>query len=84
MPDDEPFDYLPTQAIVDFLSALPEPTIDGLIYPSVQSGEKGKNVVLFHKASRVQEVPVTPGTKIEAHLGWDTEDGFGPQLFSVA
>src|SRR5207248_10013811 len=36
MPNDEPFDYLPTQAIADFLATRREPELDGILYPSVQ------------------------------------------------
>ena len=43
MPDDEPFEYLPTQAIADFLASRTKPSLDGIIYPSVQ-GIDGMNV----------------------------------------
>jgi hypothetical protein len=35
MPNDEPFEYLPTQAIADFLARKEWPDLDGIIYPSV-------------------------------------------------
>jgi len=70
MPNDQPLDYLPTQAIADFLATAATPPLDGIIYPSVQnaSHERARrkygffgprrdhacNVVLFHRASRVQ------------------------------
>jgi len=38
MPNDEPFEYLPTQAIADFLAREGWPGLDGIIYPSVQAG----------------------------------------------
>ncbi|HYX28956.1 MAG TPA: RES family NAD+ phosphorylase [Pyrinomonadaceae bacterium] len=60
MPDDELFEYLPTQAIADFLATRTEPTLDGILYPSVQDGDGNLNVVLFHKASRVEGLDV-PG-----------------------
>jgi hypothetical protein len=37
MPDDQVLDYLPTQAIADFLAAKKTPRLDGIIYPSVQA-----------------------------------------------
>jgi hypothetical protein len=46
MPDDEPFDYLPTQAIADSLAAEATPPLDGILYPSVQ-GKEGKLNVVF-------------------------------------
>ena len=73
MPNDQPTEYVPTQAIADFLATAecPPLPLDGIIYPSVQGGYPGPferskrfalgrhrkesfNVVLFHKAARVQ------------------------------
>ena len=51
MPDDEDFDYLPTQAIADFLATQNQPTIDGIMFPSVQVAGDALNVVLFYKGS---------------------------------
>lgn len=53
MPDDELFDYLPTQVIADFLGS--ELKFDGIIFPSAQSKE-GLNIALFNHASRVKEI----------------------------
>ena len=75
MPDDEIFDYLPTQAIADFLATEGETPIDGIAFPSVQSKGKTLNVVLFHKAACVESVEVPPGTKLEASTGAMSEDG---------
>jgi len=75
MPDDAPFDYLPTQAIADFLATSEHPAIDGILYPSVQRKEGKLNVVLFHKAARVQPLDIPKGTVISASLDYDTEDG---------
>lgn len=47
MPDDEPFEYLATQVISDFLSTNTELNIHGILYPSVYMGGKGKNIVIF-------------------------------------
>lgn len=76
MPDDEPFDYLVTQAVADYLATVAEPAIDGIIYPSAQAADGKLNVVLFHKASRVEQFEFPPGTEIQADLGYSTEDGF--------
>jgi hypothetical protein len=75
MPDDEAFDYLATQAIADFLATENEPRLDGIIFRSAQSKD-GRNVVLFHKAARVEEMQIPEGTEIEARTGYDTEDGW--------
>lgn len=75
MPDDEPFDYLATQVIADFLAAGTNPQIDGIIYPSSQGGGRKPNVVLFHKAARVKPLDIPPGTTISASLYSHDEDG---------
>ena len=77
MPDDEAFEYLPTQAVADFLGTMNEPRLDGIIFPSAQTGE-GCNVVLFHHAARVDALNLAPGTTIEANTGYWTEDGWEP------
>lgn len=75
MPDDEAFDYLATQAIADFLATENEPRLDGIIFDSAQSKE-GRNVVLFHKAARVEAMEIPKGTEIDAHTDYGTEEGW--------
>ena len=65
MPDDEPLEYLVTQAIADYLAGKSDPEIDGIIYPSVQDSSGGSNVVLFNKSSRVDSIVFPPGTRID-------------------
>jgi hypothetical protein len=75
MPDDEPYEYLPTQAVADFLATNANPLLHGMLYPSVQGGERKSNIVLFHKAARVQPLEIPEGAEISATLYDDTEDG---------
>jgi hypothetical protein len=75
MPDDEPFDYLATQAVADFLSTTSNASLDGILYPSVQSGRGNLNVVLFHKAARVRLLDIPKGTQISTHLYLNNDDG---------
>lgn len=75
MPNDEPFGYLATQAIADFLATAADPALDGILYPSVQGSEPKLNVVLFHKASRLEELDIPDGTEISATLTTSTEEG---------
>lgn len=75
MPDDEAFDYLATQAVADFLATENKPRLDGIIFGSAQSKD-GRNVVLFHKAARVEEMALPEGTEIDAHTGYDTDEGW--------
>lgn len=76
MPDDEVFEYLPTQAIADFLATENEPVLDGIVFPSVQAADGALNVVLFHKAAYVEAMDIPKGTEIEAHTGLMSEDGW--------
>lgn len=43
--------YLSTQVVFEYLRLRFGKQVDGLIFPSVQTGEKGTNVVLFPEAS---------------------------------
>lgn len=74
MPDDEPFEYLATQAIADFLATDANPPLDGILYPSAQFSESGFNVVLFHAAARVEPLKIPKGTEVYAVVV-NTEDG---------
>jgi hypothetical protein len=76
MPDDEPFEYLATQAIADFLATEASVPIDGIIFPSVQATGDVLNVVLFHKAARVEAMDVPEGTEISASTGRWAEHGW--------
>lgn len=74
MPGDEELEYLPTQAIADYLTDL----YDGIIFPSVQVNFSDKNnVVLFNKSSRVEEFKSQDGNYLSSHhsLG-DPEDPY--------
>ena len=81
MPDDEPFDYLATQAVADFLATVAEPPIDGIIYPSVQSAEGQFNIVLFQKAARVEMFDLPKGVEIDAQLYQWTDEGREPDYW---
>ena len=75
LPDDEPFSYLSTQAISDYLATELTPSIDGIIYPSSQGGGSSSNVVLFHKSSRVQPLDIPKDTRIHASMEQGTDEG---------
>ncbi len=76
MPDDEAFEYLPTQAVADFLATENVPVLDGIVFPSVQAAGEGLNIVLFHKASRVEAIDVPECIGIEVTTGFMNEDGW--------
>lgn len=74
MPDDEALKYLATQAIADFLATESKLSLDGIIYPSVQVAGGRLNIVLFHKAARVEKINLPNGSKVQTNLGhWDDE-----------
>jgi hypothetical protein len=76
MPDDEPSDYLATEAVVHFLATEAQVPIDGIIFSSVQAVGDVFNVVLFHRAARVEPMNVPERTEISANTGRWAEDGW--------
>ena len=78
VPDDEDLEYLPTQAIADFLATERDPVLDGIAYPSTQTDGSGYNVVLFHKAARVEELVIPRGAELEAFTRYHDSDGWYP------
>ena len=52
-PDNEPSEYLVTQVIAEYLADREDLNLDGILYPSVQVGPVGNNIMLFHRSSRV-------------------------------
>ena len=78
MPTDEAFEYLPTQAVADFLASSEALNLDGVLFQSVQTNRTTQNVVLFQKASRVAELDIPTGTEIDARTYIDTSEGPEP------
>jgi len=83
MPDDQEFEYLPTQAIADFLATDTVTPLDGIIFPSVQVGDGKQNVVLFHKASLVGTISIPDGTETDVHTTRQDDDGCYPEYSVV-
>ena len=69
MPTDEEFEYLATQAVIDFLANGLPVELDGVLFPSVQTNEATVNVVLFHRSSKVEKLDLPKGIEIEASRG---------------
>jgi hypothetical protein len=76
MPDDDPDDYLATQAVADFLATEASAPIDGITYPSRQAIGDAFNVVLFHKAARVEPMDIPEGVRLRANIGGWEEEGW--------
>ncbi|MBY8609287.1 RES family NAD+ phosphorylase [Burkholderia arboris] len=66
LPGDEADGYLPSQMVAEFLGSRRLPRFDGVVFPSIQSGGKGTNVVLFHHASVVQSPPTMRQLELDA------------------
>jgi hypothetical protein len=76
MPDHETFEYIPTQAVADYLANEVEPLLDGIFYASPQSAGAGKNVALFHRSSRVEPRATPEGMTTNVWIGHWTDDGY--------
>lgn len=75
MPDDQDSDYLPTQAIADFLATDTVTPLDGIIFPSVQVTGGKQNIVLFHKASLAENLVIPEGAETDVDTYSEDEDG---------
>ncbi|WP_428244003.1 RES domain-containing protein [Gynuella sp.] len=75
MPNNQLLEYLPTQAVSDFLATEGKVPIDGILYPSVQVGGNGFNVVLFYKAARCKRLDFPEGTELRADTYIPTDEG---------
>ena len=68
MPWDEALEYLPTQAVAEYLANKSSPRLDGIMFRSSQTDGDGRNLVLFNHARLVQSDELPPGTQVEVHL----------------
>ena len=73
MPDDEALDYVATQVVAEYLSEYFEPLIDGILFRSAQAPKAGRNLVLFHDASKVKTL-ILPG-QVAFHVNTHTFNG---------
>lgn len=72
--------YLSTQVVFEYLRLRFGKQVDGLVFPSVQTGETGTNVVLFPEASRLSYVPSTDSDPADGPVpkAVPAENPFGP------
>ena len=68
MPWDEALEYLPTQAVAEYLANKSCPRLDGIMFRSSQTDGNGRNLVLFNHACLVQSDELPPGTQVEVHI----------------
>lgn len=64
LPGREAIDYLPTQAVAEYLWTQADPPLDGIIFGSAQISGSHKNIVLFPHASRVEGVTGEPERRV--------------------
>jgi len=74
-PNNSDAEYLPTQLIADYLANANSASVDGILYPSSQTKKSGMNVVLFRRASKVEEIIIPEGTEITTRMWEEHEDG---------
>ena len=67
MPQDEAFEYLPTQVVAEFLASR-TPPLDGIVFRSTQTGRAGRNVVLFNHACGVERIDLPDGTEVDVFV----------------
>ena len=61
--------YLSTQVVFEFLRLRFDGQVDGLVFPSVQTGEKGTNVVLFPEVCQISDEQHLPPDETERFIG---------------
>ena len=74
VPEDEELEYIPTQAVAEYLAHRANPTVDGILYPSSQADGNGLNVVLFNHACGVKPYLIPVGTEINIYDWTTVED----------
>lgn len=70
--------YLSTQVVFEYLRLRFGAQVDGLVFPSVQTGEQGTNVVLFPEASVISAAPLEMPDEMAAALGEKPGGAFEP------
>ncbi|WP_410480274.1 RES family NAD+ phosphorylase [Pseudomonas sp. DCA-1] len=72
--------YLSTQVVFEYLRLRFGKYVDGLVFPSVQTGEVGTNVVLFPESSLLSYVPPENPDPADGPVGRETlaHNPFGP------
>lgn len=71
--------YLSTQVVFEYLRICFASQVDGLVFPSVQTGETGTNVVLFPEASVISAKQYPRPGEVETSLEDKLVEGFEPE-----
>jgi len=78
MPDDETFEYLPTQVVAEYLAEKAKPRLDGILFGSSQTEDGGQNVVLFNHSCRVE--PYNGGSVISIDYGRGMDEDYDDSI----
>lgn len=72
--------YLSTQVVFEYLRTRFGKYVNGMVFPSVQTGEVGTNVVIFPEASRLAYTPPSDHDPADGpvQVAVPVEDPFGP------
>ena len=74
MPKEVDREYLPTQYVAAYLALRAKPNLDGIIFPSTQTGDGKQNIVLFNHASKVDTSRLPQGSETEAKIHSPSEE----------
>ena len=80
MPEEENFEYLPTQIVAEYLAEKVKPNLDGIIFGSSQAQNKEQNIILFHNSCAVEPYMLPNGTAVSVDYGWTTEDDYDDSI----
>lgn len=78
MPGSEELDYLPTQAVAEYLAGREDLELDGILFPSSQRIHGELNVVLFHDASHATGRVMPTGSHVSMS-GPDKDENGDPE-----
>jgi hypothetical protein len=74
MPDEETFEYIPTQIVAEYLAEKVKPRLDGIIFDSSQTQNQEQNIILFHNSCVVEPYNLPIGTTVSIDYEWSTDD----------
>ena len=80
MPEEETFEYLPTQVVAEYLAEKIEPNLDGIIFGSSQAQNKEQNIILFHNSCAVEPYIMPTGATVSVNYGWSTDDDYDDSI----
>ena len=83
MPGNVDLEYLPTQFVASYMARRIKPRLDGIIFPSSQTGGDNKNLVLFYDAGRVRTDGVAKQTELQVLLPDEGEEDESIYIFEA-